>query len=103
MTLITPDRHLELFDPAAWGERRIDIIGCGASGSHLAQEVARLGVENLHLWDHDQLEAHNIANQSYPFGMIGLNKAVACAALIETATGIKPTVHGKCEGPPQSV
>jgi molybdopterin/thiamine biosynthesis adenylyltransferase len=93
MEIIEPTRHLSMFDPAVWGDRRVDILGCGASGSHLGQEIGRLGVENLHLWDFDLVEAHNIANQLYPQAALGRNKAVVLAESLYAATGIQPVVH----------
>lgn len=99
MDIIEPLRHLAIIDPADWGDRRIDIIGCGTSGSHLAQEIGRLGIENLHLHDHDVIEAHNIANQLYPLRDIGVNKARALSDQLYLATGTAPTIHErKVEG-----
>ncbi len=117
---IDPLRHLEYFDPIVWGDRRIDIIGLGATGSWLAQLIARLGVGNLHLHDDDIIASHNIANQAYPIthymdlpksepddaismSGIGRGKAETCRDLIRAATSIEPTIHGKCEGAAASI
>jgi molybdopterin/thiamine biosynthesis adenylyltransferase len=103
MAELEPTRHLTMFDPTVWGDRRVDILGLGASGSMTAQLVARLGVQNLHLHDHDVIGDHNIANQMYPMAAIGRGKAETCRDLLKAATGIEPTIHGKCEGPAQSI
>lgn len=100
VSLIEPTRHLTMFDPTVFADRRIDIVGCGASGSHIAHEIGRLGVLNLHLWDFDNIEAHNIANQLYPQSAIGHNKALMLGGSLAAATGIQPTIHQvRCEGP----
>jgi hypothetical protein len=99
---IDPDRHLSIFEPNRWGQRRIDILGLGATGSMTAQLISRLGIENLHLHDFDEIKATNIANQLYPLEAIGRPKAETCRDLIRAATGIEPTIHGKCEGPAET-
>lgn len=91
-------RHLTMFDPTVWGDRRVDIVGLGATGSMTAQLMGRLGITNLHLHDHDVIGAHNIANQMYPLGAVGRGKAETCRDLLKAATGIEPIIHGKCEG-----
>ena len=102
--LIEPTRHLSMFDPTVFGDRRVDILGCGASGSHVGQEFGRLGILNLHLWDFDNVEAHNIANQLYPQAAIGRNKASILGSLLSVATGIEPTIHEvRCAGPAETV
>ena len=90
---LDPRRHLLIFDPHHFGVRRVDVIGCGAVGSRIAMEVAKLGVQNLHLWDFDTIESHNIANQLFHLGDIGKPKADTLAIHIEVATGLKPVVH----------
>lgn len=43
----------------------IHIIGCGAIGSNLAVMLIKLGAMEIHLWDFDRVEPHNITNQAY--------------------------------------
>lgn len=92
---INPLRHLAVFSPAAFGERRVDVIGVGATGSRIAMSVAKLGVTNLHVWDGDTIAPHNIANQLYDVADIGANKAEAIGRRIKAATGTQITVHPK--------
>lgn len=54
----------EFFDPDSV-ESAIHIIGCGAIGSTLAENLARLGFNKLHLYDFDTVSPHNIANQMF--------------------------------------
>lgn len=55
---------LEFFD-ATEIKAPIHIVGCGAIGSHVAEQLTRMGCENIHLWDFDTVEAHNITNQAF--------------------------------------
>jgi molybdopterin/thiamine biosynthesis adenylyltransferase len=43
----------------------IHIIGCGAVGSTVAEMLARMGIEKIHLYDFDTVSPHNIANQMF--------------------------------------
>lgn len=93
-------RHAAIFDPARFDRARVDVVGCGSVGSRIAMEVARLGVRNLHLWDPDSIEAHNIANQDYDLADIGRPKVEALAERIERATGLEATTYiERVEGP----
>ncbi len=91
--VIDPSRHLKIFSPDAFGQRRVDVVGCGATGSRIALSLAKLGVKNLHLWDFDVIEEHNIANQAFGNDQIGQLKVLALKAMIEQQTGLVATPH----------
>lgn len=55
----------------------VHIIGCGAVGSTIATQVARLATNEIHLWDFDQVESKNIANQTFDYYDIGKLKTNA--------------------------
>ena len=57
-------KHLEFFDPTQVKEQ-IHIIGCGAIGSCVAEQLVRLGFNKLILYDFDTVNEHNITNQMY--------------------------------------
>lgn len=86
-------RHDEVFSCHKFGQRRVDIIGVGATGSKVAVLAAKLGVQNLHVWDPDTVAAHNIANQEYDLAHVGQLKVDALQQVIERATGLKITAH----------
>lgn len=67
------NKHQEFFDPTELKDQ-IHIIGCGAVGSTLAEQMARLGIPKLHLYDFDNVSEHNITNQMYLFKHIGKPK-----------------------------
>lgn len=93
--LVDPLRHRSVFSPDKFGCRQIDVIGAGATGSRIAMELAKLGVQNLHVWDFDEVEEHNIANQVFGVGDIGKSKVEALAERIENDTGLKIEAHNE--------
>lgn len=96
---IEPLRHLNVFSPQQFGEKRVDVIGAGATGSAIALELAKLGVKNLHVWDFDIVEDHNLANQCYGLSDVGKPKVEALAELIRNQAGMDIVVHNKkCTG-----
>lgn len=57
------DRNVRAFGgaiQAALGDLRIGIVGCGGTGSALAEQVVRLGVRHLTVIDPDQLTESNL-------------------------------------------
>jgi molybdopterin/thiamine biosynthesis adenylyltransferase len=88
-------RHVEVFSPDAFGHRRIDVIGAGASGSRIVLELAKLGIETIHVWDFDVVEAHNIANQIYSQADIGRPKVEALSDIVKAHTGLDITIHNE--------
>lgn len=44
---------------------RCHIIGCGSVGSTVAENLVRLGITKITLYDFDTVSAHNIANQMF--------------------------------------
>lgn len=88
---------LEFFD-AAEIKAPIHIVGCGAIGSHIAEQLTRMGCGNIHLWDFDTVEAHNITNQAFIEEDIGEQKVIAVARMMLTINPeMNPPVvmHGK--------
>lgn len=75
------NKHLEFFDPNELNDD-IHIIGCGAVGSTIAEQLARLGIKKLHLYDFDTVSAHNITNQMYLHKHIGRPKLHALAEIL---------------------
>ena len=79
-------RHAELFNPEAFTEK-VTVIGCGATGSWLVLALARLGIQNITVYDFDIVEEHNIPNQAFGLSQIGMNKAEAIQQLVKEQTG----------------
>lgn len=70
-------KHSEIFTQDMLENTPVHIIGCGATGSNIAFQLAKLGVPEIHLYDMDIVEEHNIANQMFSETDIGSNKALA--------------------------
>ncbi len=60
------------------------IIGCGAIGSKLAIELAKIGVPSITMYDDDIVEQHNLSNQAFGIQHLGMNKAQSTADIIKT-------------------
>lgn len=57
------DRNVRAFGPAmqqALGEMHVAIVGCGGTGSAVAEQLVRLGVRNFTLIDSDMVSASNV-------------------------------------------
>ena len=61
---------------------RIHIIGCGAIGSTVAENLVRFGLTKITLYDFDYVEPHNIANQMFRQIDIGKPKVQALADIL---------------------
>lgn len=72
--------------------KTIHIVGCGATGSHLAIQLVKLGANKLILWDFDTVEEHNLTNQIWETEDIGKPKV---NALIEKILKINPEIPNK--------
>lgn len=88
-------KHLEVFSPIKFGNTRVDVIGAGATGSNVVLMLAKLGVQNIHVWDFDKVEEHNIANQMFGPKHIGMPKVEAIAEVVEYMTGATITIHNE--------
>ena len=91
--MINTIRHNEVFQPDLFGQRRVDVIGVGATGSRVVMELVRLGVQQLHVWDFDRVESHNLANQAYGLEDVGKLKVEALAGLAARTAGVSLVLH----------
>ncbi|MSS64426.1 sulfur carrier protein ThiS adenylyltransferase ThiF [Velocimicrobium porci] len=56
---------------------RVAIIGLGGLGSHIAIELARCGIGELHIVDYDVVEPSNLNRQAYRMSHLGIPKVEA--------------------------
>jgi hypothetical protein len=68
---------LEFFDATKYNVS-YNVIGCGAIGSHICEELARIGIPEVNIYDFDTVSAHNITNQMFLYTDIGMPKVDAC-------------------------
>jgi len=73
----------DIFDPRkfAWP---INVVGCGGIGSNLILPLAKMGIPELHLWDPDEVEDHNIPSQLYRPSDIGAKKVDIAKQILES-------------------
>lgn len=57
-------KSFDFFDPNLCQDK-IHIIGCGSVGSTVAELLSRFGLKNVNLYDFDEVEDHNLANQMF--------------------------------------
>lgn len=79
--------------PLEYLNKKITIIGAGAIGSFVALSLAKMGFEDLTVYDFDKIEAVNLNSQFYRFSDIGKFKVEALKDLIKDFTGI--TIEAK--------
>ena len=84
-------KSYEFFQPDK-DDSMIHIVGCGSVGSTIAENLARCGVKRFTLWDFDNVEPHNVANQMFTQNDIGRKKVEALQDII---MNINPDVEIK--------
>ena len=88
--MISTVKQGDYFQPIDDLKYPIHIIGIGAIGSTIATMLVRMGVEQLHLYDIDQVEMKNICNQEYFDANVGQDKL---EALSNNLTLINPQIE----------
>jgi molybdopterin/thiamine biosynthesis adenylyltransferase len=83
------NKHREFFNPENLNDE-IHVIGCGAVGSTIAEQLARLGINKLHLYDFDTVSTHNITNQMFFNEHIGNPKINALSNILKA---INPNIQ----------
>ncbi|QIB67131.1 ThiF family adenylyltransferase [Kineobactrum salinum] len=82
-------RHQSIFDPTKV-KVPIHIIGAGATGSRIWLALVELGMTDITVYDFDNVEAHNLANQIYLHDDIGKPKVHALRDYYTRKTGKEP-------------
>lgn len=79
-------RQIGLFDPSRYQDKRVLIVGTGAVGSFTALSLAKMGINNITVYDDDTIESHNLPNQFYPMDSIGNSKVNTLREMIALFT-----------------
>lgn len=87
--MMNTNKFSEFFDGADLKDN-IHVVGVGAIGSHVCEQLARLNFQKVHIWDFDTVSDHNIANQMYTSEDIGKKKT---EAISEYMTKINPEIE----------
>lgn len=88
-------RHMSVFDPAKHGGMLIHVVGAGATGSRISLELAKMGCNNINVWDFDKVEAHNLPNQVYGPCHVGWDKVDALKDVCRTLAGVEINAHSE--------
>jgi len=81
-------RQLDIFVPSDYNEH-IEIIGAGGVGSFTAVALAKLGIENIRVWDADTVEPHNLPNQFHLVKALGCSKVSSVKTLCKELAGVE--------------
>ena len=85
-------RHHEIID-AKSHSLGAHIIGAGAVGSRLYASLLELGFEDIHVYDDDDVEEHNLANQLFNRDDVGAPKVLGLHRWATRKIGREPTTH----------
>ena len=85
--MIDISRHHEYFPISSYKDKTITLIGVGATGSRIFEALINLGFSDIHLYDPDVVENHNIANQLYTAKDVGELKVHAASTWETCNTG----------------
>ncbi len=75
--------------------RIVTVVGVGATGSNLVGMLAACGFKHIVVYDYDEIESHNIANQWFQQDQIGLTKVGALKINVQKYFGL--TIDAKNE------
>jgi molybdopterin/thiamine biosynthesis adenylyltransferase len=65
----------------------VTVIGAGGIGSPTTIALAKMGVEDITIYDPDVIEEHNLPNQMYRLSDVGSPKVIALKDLVENYSG----------------
>lgn len=88
------NRQLDIFDNRTFN-KTVHVIGGGATGSWVTMMLAKLGVKDVHIWDFDIVENHNIPNQAFNLHQIGESKCQANIDLAKDFGDMYYTAHNE--------
>ncbi len=72
-------RQQNIINQRKLSELHIAVIGAGSIGSFTALALTKMGCQHLALWDHDNVELHNVSNQFFNKESLGEPKTIAVA------------------------
>ncbi|HSQ90199.1 ThiF family adenylyltransferase [Romboutsia sp.] len=88
-------RQMNILDVEKEKNKPINIIGAGATGSWIALGLAKMGFENINIYDFDTVGEHNLPNQAFNIEDIDTNKAMAVQKNVMNATGNIVKAHNQ--------
>lgn len=86
--------QLEIFNPETFN-KPVHLIGVGGTGSWIAIMLAKLGVKEIHCWDFDILENHNLCNQAFMTEQVDMLKVMAVNEICRNMASNGVHVHAE--------
>ena len=95
--MIKQDRFLRQKDlvDAKIFKTPISIVGIGGIGSFLTLTLAKMGFEDISVYDDDTVEDHNLPNQLYRTKDRGFSKTSGLFDMVDTFTGVNIKPYNK--------
>ena len=87
-------RQLGIFDPSEH-QMPVHIIGAGAIGSYTALAFAKVGFDDIHVWDMDTVEVHNQPGQLFGLEDIGKLKVFQLSEIVKRLANVQISPHSK--------
>ena len=82
-------RQLDIIPLDRLQSAHVTVIGCGAVGSFTAFTLAKMGIGNINVYDHDTVTAHNLPNQLFRVSDISRSKVQALAEIVRGFHGVE--------------
>lgn len=79
-------RHYDIINRDSLG-KKIVVVGAGAIGGFTVLALAKMGYNNIHVYDFDTVENENIGAQFFPIDAVGSTKVSALAQMVQAFTG----------------
>ena len=89
MARLSYTRQLGILDPKHIQKSRVTLIGSGAVGSFTALSLAKMGVKELTVYDHDGVTEHNLPNQFFRKQDLRHYKVHALGSILEDFSDCK--------------
>lgn len=89
--------QIGLFNPKKHEDATVSIVGVGAIGSITGIVLAKMGINTIIVFDDDKIEEHNLPNQFYLKGQMGMLKTEAFKGLVHCLSNTKVVEQGKLE------
>lgn len=76
-------------------EEKITVIGAGAIGSWVVLSLAKMGFQDITVYDHDKVDTVNLNSQFYPIHAVGEHKVESLARLVQSFTDLDITAKAE--------
>lgn len=86
-------RQMDILPPSAMEGASITVVGAGGIGAPTVLGLAKMGFQNIAVYDDDVLESHNLPNQLYPLSAKGRPKVEALRDVVQEFSGVEIDAH----------